>query len=182
MNMETTPGVPEKRSIFTRVYAQFTRVIETFVTILMVCMVGLVFANVISRYFLNFSIAWSSEIARYIFIWLVLLGSILAFQNSEHLGLDLLPKVLPPKLGRLMLVITDVLVLYAICILIVGGWQYGIFTIESGWLSPAAGVPLGIVQILLPISAALLFVEGIGKLVVDIRGLAATFRAPKGVD
>lgn len=159
-----------------------TKIIEIVVSVLMVLMVGLVFANVLSRYLLNFSIAWSSEIARYIFIWLVLLGAILAFQNAEHLGLDLLPKALPPRIGRSLTVITDLLVLYAIYILLSGGWSYSTSSLEAGWDSPAAGIPLGIVQMVLPVSALLLLLEGVGKLVLDIRAVADAFKAPKGVD
>lgn len=173
---------PKKRNPIRRIYDRITTVIEVLVMVLMVLMVGLVFANVLSRYLLNFSIAWSSEIARYIFIWLVLLGSILAFQNAEHLGIDLVPKALPPRIGRSLTVFTDLLVLYAIFILLSGGWSYSISSLEAGWLSPAAGIPLGIVQMVLPVSALLLLLEGIGKLVLDARAAVDEFRAPKGVD
>ncbi|HUX14125.1 MAG TPA: TRAP transporter small permease [Spirochaetia bacterium] len=182
MVAETTPDGAGKGGSFQRVYGRVKKINELFVNTLMVCMVGLVFANVISRYFLNFSIAWSSEIARYIFIWLVFLGSILAFQSGEHLGFDLLPKVFRPKIGRSLTVITDLLVLLAIYILLVGGWQYSIGSLNGGWNSPAAGIPLGIVQIMLPICSVMLFAEGIGKLVTDIRSLVAAFHTPEGVD
>ena len=182
MSEQHEAAAPQNKGPVRRAYDRLTKVIEIVVSVLMVLMVGLVFANVLSRYLLNFSIAWSSEIARYIFIWLVLLGAILAFQNAEHLGIDLLPKALPPRIGRSLKVFTDLLALYAIYILLAGGWSYSLSSLEAGWLSPAAGIPLGIVQMVLPVSALLLFLQGIGNLVLDARAAIDAFRAPKGVD
>ncbi len=67
-----------------------------FIGLLPGLMVIIVFSNVVARYFLNSSLAWSEEISRFMLIWLAFLGSYLAFVRNEHLGLDLLV-FLPPN-------------------------------------------------------------------------------------
>ncbi|WP_394697979.1 TRAP transporter small permease [uncultured Sphaerochaeta sp.] len=49
--------------------------------------------NVTRRYIFNNSIAWADELARFLFIWVNLLGMISVFQNNELVGLDILSNV-----------------------------------------------------------------------------------------
>ncbi len=68
------------------VYRAMEKFLLYIVMILLALMVIIVFANVVSRYYLQFSLAWSEEIARFMLVWLVFLGSFLAYIHDEHLG------------------------------------------------------------------------------------------------
>lgn len=143
--------------------------IKYLVGVLLAAMVAIVFWNVVSRYFLGASIAWSEEISRFMLIWVVFLGAILAYIKDEHLGLDILIKAVPKKVAHVMQVIADIGVLYAVYIILVGGYS---LTMQSwDWLSPAAAVPYAYVYLVIPLAGAAVLIMTIYKLVGHIKVL-----------
>jgi len=58
------------------------------------------FGNVITRYFLKYSFAFTEEIVVSFFVWLTLLGTAIAFREQAHLGFSFLADRLPPKIQR----------------------------------------------------------------------------------
>ena len=81
-----------------KAYSILQKTIRFMLCVLLTCMVVIVFANVICRYYLNAALAWSEEVTRFMLIWMVFLGAVLAYVNDEHLGLDILVKSLPRRL------------------------------------------------------------------------------------
>ncbi|MDR1625865.1 MAG: TRAP transporter small permease [Spirochaetia bacterium] len=53
-----------------------------------------VFANVVARYFFNYSFTWSEELARYIVVWVAFLGISSCARYDGHVVVDLLPNQL----------------------------------------------------------------------------------------
>ena len=60
-----------------------------------------VFANVLMRYFFHSGLTWAEEISRFLFVWLIFLGSIVGFRDNEHLGIDTLVRKLSAKANGL---------------------------------------------------------------------------------
>jgi TRAP-type transport system small permease protein len=164
-SQEARPGA------FRKAEGLLVKAIGTIVALLLAGMVLLVFMNVIFRYFLNSAIAWSEEISRFMMIWLCFLGSVLAFQKNEHLGLDMLVKVLPARLSRLAVVIADILVLAATGCIFAGGFWMAQDSLASGWTSPATSTPYGLVYLVVPLAAGFLFLQGLLKLAENLRAL-----------
>src|SRR5258708_16302137 len=63
----------------------FATVIEVTVAILVVADGIILFAGVIARYLLNVPLVWSDELASILFLWMTMLGSVVALQRSEHM-------------------------------------------------------------------------------------------------
>jgi C4-dicarboxylate transporter DctQ subunit len=60
---------------------------------IVICCVGivvLVFFGVLSRFIFHHSIAWSEELARYMFLWGALFGGSAACRNGQHGGIPLI--------------------------------------------------------------------------------------------
>jgi TRAP-type transport system small permease protein len=72
------------------------RLLEWAIAALMVALVVVVFAQVALRYLTYQPLAWTEEIARYVFIWLSLLGAALGGWRGSHFAVDVLPRLLPP--------------------------------------------------------------------------------------
>ena len=53
------------------------------------------FLQVICRYVFNSPLVWSEELARYLFVWVGLVGAGAAVRTGGHFGLDLLYRKLP---------------------------------------------------------------------------------------
>ena len=66
---------------------------ETILVFGITVMILAIFFQVVTRYFFNYSLAWSEELARYIFIWQVWLAVPYAVIKGRHIRLDLLPDI-----------------------------------------------------------------------------------------
>lgn len=64
-------------------------------SLLLFAMVSIAFANVITRYCIKMSFAWTEEITVNLFVWVVMLGTSFAFRNDSHLGVTMLHDALP---------------------------------------------------------------------------------------
>ena len=62
-----------------------------------IAMILCIFFQVVSRYFFNFSLAWSEELARYLFIWGVLIAIPFTVTRGRHIRLEILPDAVGPK-------------------------------------------------------------------------------------
>jgi TRAP-type C4-dicarboxylate transport system permease small subunit len=76
---------------------------EVLCAILFAVMAVITFMNVISRYLLNYSFAFTEELVVSFFVWLTLLGASIAFRENAHLGFSFLTDRMPPKLQKILL-------------------------------------------------------------------------------
>jgi TRAP-type C4-dicarboxylate transport system permease small subunit len=165
-------GTVTPTGVLRRVEATICLAIKVVLGVLLSAMIMLVFMNVIFRYFLNNAIAWSEEISRFMMIWVSFLGANIAFVKNEHLGLDLLVRALPKKAAQALVVVADLLVLFAISFIVLGGTSLAQQTLESGWTSPATETPYGLIYLVVPFSGILLFFQGLIKLIENVGVLA----------
>jgi TRAP-type transport system small permease protein len=147
------------------------KTIEIIVGILISLMVIIVFSNVVGRYFLHASVSWSEEVSRFMMIWLVFLGSVLAYIKNEHLGLDLVVESVPKKVGKIILVVANVLVIAALLLIIKGG--YSLVRENMTWLSPGASISYGFVYSIVPVCGIILLIQTIFKLLMNIKAVAS---------
>jgi TRAP-type C4-dicarboxylate transport system permease small subunit len=85
---------------------------EAGVIVVLVCVLtAITFAQVAARYVLGDPLIWSEEAARYLFVWVSMIGAALAIREGGHFGLDLLIRRVPalkPVLGPVVTVVTSV--------------------------------------------------------------------------
>lgn len=150
------------QGIIDAIFAWILKVTRVLVGILFAAMVLVVFFNVVSRYYLDASLAWSEEVARFMLVWLVFLGAVLAYQKDEHLGLDILVKQLPRRVGAAVGVATDLLVIFAIGLLIYGGYSMAVDSWE--WEAATVPIPLGYIYVIIPVCCGLMVLQTLVKL------------------
>ena len=63
----------------------------------------------ITRYVMNDSAAWTEEIARYLLIATVFTGAVIGVIKNNHIQVDFFYRYMPPRLGRVMATIVDVM-------------------------------------------------------------------------
>jgi len=132
--------------------------LEGFLAFLMALLVIDVMWQVITRFLLNSPSSFTDELARYLLIWLGLLGAALVSGHKMHLAIDLVSmKISDPKLqNRLAIFIETVVVITTIAIMVYGG-SILVYTIWSlGQTSTALQIPLSIVYSIVPISGVLI--------------------------
>ena len=77
-----------------------------FVAFWILCAV--VFIQFFTRYALNNSASWTEEIARYLLIFVVFLGSAMCVRLDRHIQVDFLYRYLPKAIGRLLATLIDI--------------------------------------------------------------------------
>ena len=53
------------------------------------------FAQVFTRYVTEDPLIWTEEVARYLFVWITLIGAAAAVRLNQHFGLDILRRAFP---------------------------------------------------------------------------------------
>ncbi len=71
------------------------RVLEGSAGLLIAAMTALVALQVFARYVVNYTLPWSEELSRYVFLWASFLGACVALGRRAHLGVDSLVTRLP---------------------------------------------------------------------------------------
>lgn len=74
--------------------------------------------QILSRYIFEMSIPWTEEVSRWLYIYMVLIGSSEAVLRREHIGIDALPNILGPKGKAILSFVIHGIFLFA-CIMLV---------------------------------------------------------------
>ena len=72
-------------------------VVEIPAALLVLAEIAILFLGVVMRYFVHEPIVWSDELASVLFIWLAMLGSVVAFQRGEHMRMTALVSRVSPE-------------------------------------------------------------------------------------
>lgn len=73
------------------------RSVEALAAVLIVVEVGILLAAVIARYWQDTPLVWSDEVASLLFLWLAVLGAVIAFRRGEHMRMTALVARLSPS-------------------------------------------------------------------------------------
>ena len=132
--------------------------------------------GVLTRYAFGNQADWSEELARFLLIWIGLLGAAYASGQNLHLAIDLLkPKLNFSKQRRLSLLINSIIIFFALTVLVIGGLRLIYITQVLGQLSAALRIPMTIVYAVLPISGLLVIYYKINAMrELEITELAAS--------
>ena len=80
----------------------------------------MVFANVVLRYVFDDGIAVTEEVARFIFVWITFIGSIVAMKEGLHLGMQSLTRNLPKPIRVGAQILSHALMLLCCAVLLKG--------------------------------------------------------------
>jgi len=129
-------------------------------------MTVVVFLQVLYRYVFAQPLQWSEELARYLFVWLSIMGATLALQKKGHFGLDLFYKMLSNRFQRI--VKFPVYLLMGIVIFVI--LFQGIILVQKTALqeSPAMGISMGWAYASLPVGGALMAIHLIAISLKDL--------------
>jgi TRAP-type C4-dicarboxylate transport system permease small subunit len=124
---------------------------ENITAVLFVAMVLLVFLQIISRAVFSSSFPWTEEAARFLMIWVTFLGASFAFQYGAHISIEAFVSKLSQSAGKAVQVLGALACIAFFIVMIVKGIEI----IDRAMIqrSPALGIPMGYVYLIIPISA-----------------------------
>lgn len=139
-----------------RINQQLSNALNRLVATLLVLLIADVVWQVITRFVLAQPSSFTEEIARFLLIWISLLGAAIAYRHSDHLGFDLLTKKVDQNKQQKIAGFNALLVmLFAAIVLITGGGNvvHIVYTMEQS--SSVLGINMGYVYSVVPISGVL---------------------------
>jgi TRAP-type C4-dicarboxylate transport system permease small subunit len=112
----------------TRFLDAYLRLLRWLVTGLLGVMIVPVTLQIVSRYTgLIPRYIWTEEAARFCFIWIVMLGAIIAVREGTHFEVDVLPAPRSPRGEALLRLIVALLMLVFALVFVWYGWGYAVF-------------------------------------------------------
>ena len=96
LSVSATAGEVSRRSFGATVEASLGSFVETVAAALVAIEIAILFAGVVSRYVFARPLIWSDELASILFLWLAMLGAVIAFQRDEHMRMTALVGLLAP--------------------------------------------------------------------------------------
>ncbi|MBC8948079.1 MULTISPECIES: TRAP transporter small permease [Xenorhabdus] len=113
--------------------------------------------QVISRYVLDAPSTETDELARYLFMWVAMIGAAYTTGQHRHLAIDLLMmKLTGVKKSIIGLIIQATIILFSSIVLLYGGSLLVSSTLENGQITPVLGWKMGYIYLCLPISGLLM--------------------------
>lgn len=133
------------------------KILANFLVIIMAVMVLNVLWQVASRFILGSPSSFTDELARYLMIWVGILGAAYVSGRNMHVAIDVLPtRLSPPMQKRLIFVVRILIILFCLLAMVIGGSRLVYITYVLGQNSPALQVPLAVVYAVIPISGLLI--------------------------
>jgi TRAP-type C4-dicarboxylate transport system permease small subunit len=133
------------------------RVLEWLLVACMSLMVINVLWQVATRFLLRNPSSFTEEIARYLLVWVGVLGGAYAVGKRIHLAIDLLPSKLEGRRKAILELFIEVCIfVFAALVLVIGGSGLVWLTLDLGQTSAALQIPLGFVYLVLPLSGLLM--------------------------
>jgi len=136
----------------------------------LVALMGIAVVNVLWQVFTRFVLtdpsSFTDELARYLLIWIGLLGASYAAGRQMHLAIDLLPAKLTGRPRFYLGVLIEACIfLFALSVFVIGGIHLVALTLTLGQTSAALHVPLGYIYLALPLSGLLMMLYSVGAVV-----------------
>lgn len=94
-------------------------------------MVVLVFGNVFMRYALNSGITLSEELSRWLFVWTIFMGAIVALKEHGHLGTDMLVGRLGSRGKKLCFLLSHGLMFWICYLLFMGSYVQAVINWDA---------------------------------------------------
>lgn len=155
--------------------------IEDWLTLAVFWIMGAcVFLQFFTRYVINNSLSWTEEIATNCLMAVVFLGSVMCVRLSRHIQVDVLYRLIPTPLGRLLALMVDILVIGFFAYLTLLIWRFVQIVADQRMIS--IDVPRSFLFYTLFAAFVLMLVRSIGVFIADIRRGYTVLERPEAFD
>lgn len=122
-------------------------------------MASIIIVQVFMRYVVQHSLAWPEELARYLFIYSVYIGSSYAALGRRHLEVTIIRTVFNEKVGKFFTIVAYLITSIFCCMMIFWGIKMVSFVIMTNQITPALQIPMYIPFICIPLGFGLMFLR-----------------------
>src|SRR5690242_2000559 len=139
-----------------RLNAVLIPLVEIPAALLVLAEIVVMLAGILARYVFHTPIVWSDELAGILFLWLAMLGSVVAFQRGEHMRMTAIAGMLNPRARAFLDVVAVAAALAFLLLIIHPAYEFAAeefvvttpaLEITNSWR--AAALPVGLFLMLL---------------------------------
>ncbi|KAF3998813.1 TRAP transporter large permease [Glaciimonas immobilis] len=124
----------------------------------------ILFAGVTSRYALGNPLTWTDELASTLFIWLAMLGAVLALERGEHMRLTAVVSYVPERWRAWLEAISAMLVFVFVAVIIAPAIEHA--HDQMAITTPALEIPDGLRAAAVPVGMILMLLSAVAKMAV----------------
>lgn len=138
------------------------------------------FANVLSRFVLHNSWAFTEELCTMMFVYISFFGAAVAAKRRQHLGFTMILEKLPPLWCIAMNTLILICVLAFLAVMIRFGMIVCMNQLASGATSAALRIPTAWGSVCIPIGGIFIAIRVLQVYVEDVRKLVSEIHPSKG--
>jgi len=127
--------------------------------ILFTLLVADVFLQVLARLFKISNVTWTEELSRFLFVWLIFIGTYTMIRRGMNIRFDLVEDILPTKVWKVTFTVGNICSLLFLIVVAFYGTQLSIMNMTQ--YSPVMQIPMGLIYAALPVGAVLMIVAQI---------------------
>ncbi|MFN2643512.1 MAG: TRAP transporter small permease [Burkholderiales bacterium] len=162
-----------------KILAWYARLLRLLLAIAVAILIIPVSLQIFSRYFEQIpAYIWTEEMARFLFVWMIMIGAMLGIYEGRHFEVDVWPRLAPRPQAALRLLSNLAVLAFGLVFV----WA-GIEFTQFAWnrISELAELPLWLIHVAWPITGVT-WLAFTGEQLWDNLRTLATGRAPRGMD
>ena len=125
--------------------------------ILIAGVVLVILLQVFYRFVLKLPLSWSEELSRFLFVWMVYIGTYIALRRGIVLSITMFIDKLPKQIKKWEKIFSNLLMCFYLIIVLVQGINISIINLKQP--SPVLRMPMGYVYFAIPAGAFLMLLN-----------------------
>ncbi|NQV40788.1 MAG: TRAP transporter small permease [Candidatus Marinimicrobia bacterium] len=151
--------------------ALIDKLLSKFLVFLMGTIVVVVTWQVVTRFLMTTPSSYTEELARFLLIWIGVLGGAYALRTRAHLGIDIMTtKLHGRQKDMLMIGIYLAIILFSSLILVIGGIKLVALTFSLNQISASLGIKMGYIYTVLPLSGSIMIIYSLDVILDAFKG------------
>ncbi len=127
-----------------------------------IVMTIIILIQIFFRFVIYKPVPWSEEAARYLMIWMGMLGSVIALRKGRHIGVTALVDILPKKVSFIVGIFVRISMAGLLGIITYYGFNLALFNYSQ--LSAAMEIPMMIPYMAIPVGSVMMIIDLMAEL------------------
>ena len=162
LHLHSTLTAPQERPWVTKLDNALGVLVEVPVALLVLAEIVILFAGVFARFILHTPLIWSDELSSILFLWLAMLGAVVALRKGEHMRMTAIVSSVGPQKAALLEAIATCACLAFLAMVLHPAWEFA--TDEAAITTPALSISNAWRAAALPIGIALMVLFAVLRL------------------
>ncbi|MDW7660789.1 MAG: TRAP transporter small permease [Bacillota bacterium] len=128
-----------------KVFKKIDKVFELSTALILGSMVVLIFLQVLFRKIFVLPLAWSEELAGFLFIWMTFIAAYVGARKKSHIGVSLIQDIMPKPIKKIMQILS--MAISSIFFGILSFYCISLWSKLMNQLSPALEIPMAFVYL-----------------------------------